>query len=285
MPEATAEAFTEDGWLRQKYGGKLAQEIENAWARAVSPDHSFYSACSLLCVWVFIICFIQAALALMDRIARRDAEIRSLSLREKYALENIAMLRQSQEETRSLRHEMQHHFVALRELVQTRQEERACEYINQFLKDISSIPQDSYSDHLLVNAIAGYYLNAAKSEGIQIYTDIRILDAPPLREEELCVMLTNVLENALEACRRMDKEQERYVSLTLSANQEHLVIICENSTKDESWLESDGEIISSKDDLLNHGYGIAAIRQIVERHSGWMNLSCQDGRFKADIAI
>ncbi len=265
--------------------GKLAQTLQTAFTSLFGPNPSLYYLGGLLCTLLLILCFIQAALELIIGMARQDAEMQALALRESYARENLEIMRQSQEETRRQRHEMQHHLTLLEGMLSQKQNERAAEYISSLLAEAAALPSDSYSENMVLNAIAGYYLNAAKSEGIRVETDIRAETELPLKDEELCILLTNLLENALEACHAMAPARDRFISLGVFSDGEHLHISCENSTEAQAEITADGTIPSSKPDANNHGYGLPAMRRIVEKHYGAMNTFCSDGRFTVKITL
>ena len=115
--------------------------------------------------------------------------------------------------------------------------------------------------------------------------EIRAGQSLPVKDEDLCIILTNLLENAVEACRNMAPERERSISLRISANEEHIMIDCENSTDKEVKILPDGSVPSSKSDPDNHGYGVSSVRRIIEKYCGEFELSCKDGRFRAVITI
>ena len=265
--------------------GKLHGTMQNAYARAADTDHNFLPLCTLVCKLLLVLCFIQTVLELIGSLARQDAEMQALALREKYAVENMEIMRQSQEETRRQRHELRHHMLALEEMLSQDQKERAADYVRSLRESTAALPSGFYSDNLVINAVAGHYLNLAKAKRIQVDTDIKTEDILPLKDEDLCVLLTNILENALEACCAAREKQERYIILKISANREHLALTCENSTDTPSILQEDNVIPSSKSDAQEHGYGIPAIRRIVERYYGILKLSNHDGCFTVKVSI
>ena len=274
------------GWgVSMLTDGKLAQSLKTAFTSLTGANASLYYLCGHLCTLLLILCFIQAVLELISGMARQDAELQATVLRERYAVENLEIMRQSQEETRRQRHEMQHHLALLEGMLSQKQDDRAADYIQSLLAESASLPSDSYSDNMVLNAIAGYYLNAAKSEGVRVETDIRVKTELPLKDEELCILLTNLLENALEACRAMKQEQNRFISLAVFSDGEHLHIDCENSTGVSVPIVVDGTIPSAKSDTKSHGYGLPAMRRIVEKHFGTMNTACVDGRFMVKITL
>ena len=274
------------GWaVSPLVGGKLAQSLKTAFTSLTGATPTLYYLCGQLCTLLLILCFIQAVLELISGMARRDAELQATALRERYAVENLEIMRQSQEETRRQRHEMRHHLVVLDEFLSQGREERAKDYTKQLLAEITALPTEVYSEHPVINAVAGHYLNAAKADGIRISTDVKAGTDLPLEDGELCVLLTNLLENALEACRAMKREQDRFITLSILSDDAHMHVSCENSTDASLTVGADGAIPSSKPDAKDHGYGIPAIRRIVKKHFGVMNTVCTDGRFTVKITI
>ena len=265
--------------------GKLASTLVESWTRATTANYSLYQLASLVSMLLLLACFMQAAMELITGLARQDAEIQSLALREKSAVESMTVMRRSQEETYRHRHEMQHHLVVLEELIAQSRSAQASEYIHRLLDEIAAVPRDRYCDNLVINAIAGYYLNAARAEGIRVEADIRTPGSLPVKDEEICVVVANLLENALEACRAMGPDPERFISLTLSASREHLMILCENSTRRAPLTDQEERIPSTKPDPRNHGYGIAAVQQIVNRYFGILTIACRDGVFRAELSV
>ena len=83
----------------------------------------------------------------------------------------------------------------------------------------------------------------------------------------------------------MAPERDRFITLHISANDDHIMIDCENSTDKEVKILSDGTIPTSKSDSVDHGYGLSSVRRIVEKNCGEFVISCENGRFRAVITI
>ncbi len=265
--------------------GKLAQDLSAAFTNLSGANPTLYYLAEYLCIQLLILCFIQAVLELIGSITRRDSELQALTLRERYAAENLEIMRQSQEETRRQRHEMRHHLTLLDEMLSEKETDRAADYIRVLLAKAESLPSGNYCDNMIVNAIAGHYLNLAKAEEIPVKAEIRAGQSLPVRDEDLCILLTNLLENALEACRSISPESERFISLLISANEDHIMIDCENSTDKEVKILPDGTVPTSKSDPDNRGYGVSSVRRIVEKYCGEFVISCENCRFRAAITI
>ena len=265
-------------------GGRLAQAMETAVQHLISY-HSLFKSCELLCILLLMLMFIQAVLDLISGLAQRDAELQALSLREEYAAENMKLMMETQESTRRERHEMRHHVALISEMLSAGQQERAGEYTRSLLEKVDALPSDSYSANPIINAIVGRYLNEARAAGIAVTADIRVKDRTVLEDDELCVLLTNMLENALEACMKMPVKSERFIRFKLRASKEHLTVTCENSMDHHDVIAPGTDLSSSKSNAKYHGYGIPAMRRIIEKNGGVFTFSGQDGCFTVKMYI
>ena len=221
----------------------------------------------------------------IDDLAKPGAEMQALALRAKYAADNLQVMLRAQEETRAERHEMRHHMLLLNEMLKRDQAQRAGEYVRFLMDRVDALPTGTYSDNIIINAIAGHYLNNAKAEGIAVTTDIHATEKTALPDEELCVLLTNMLENAFEAAVAMREDKERFIRLTFRSSEEHLTVTCVNSTDTEVNVTPDGTVQTSKADAKHHGYGIAAMKRVVDKHAGIFTVSCADGTFTVKATV
>ena len=142
--------------------GKFAQNLGAAFINLSGANPSLYHLVKYLCIWLLILCFIHAVLELINSMALRDAELQAVTLRERYAAENLEIMQQSQEETRRQRHEIQHHLTLLNEMLSEGENGRAADYIRALLAKAEALPSGKYCDNMIINAIAGHYLNLAK---------------------------------------------------------------------------------------------------------------------------
>lgn len=259
-------------------GGKLSAELAAA-IRHLIEFRSLFKFAQQLCVLLLILCFVQTIVDLITGLARQNAELQALSLREKYASENMKLMLETQESTRREHHEMRHHVAVLDEMLSAGEQERAQNYARSLMDKVSALPSDAYSSDPIINVIVGRYLNEAKAKGITVAADIMTGDRTPLQDDELCVLLTNMLENALEACCAMSENADRFIRFRLRSSEEHMTVSCSNSTDAVVTIGADGNVSTSKPDAEHHGFGLPVMRQITEKHNGQLTVSCSDGCF------
>ena len=210
------------------------------------------------------------------RTIRTSRTVDVLRERSRLTMEGYERMLRAEEATNAANHEMRHHITALAGIVQDGDLARAEEYISTLTDELDRLPTVRYSQNILVNTVAGAYLDQAKAEGIRVECTLNVPAELDIADEDLSVFLTNLLENALHACRRIDPERERYIRLKMDKHENFLFISCVNSAADEQEEESlDGEQRA----LRRHGYGLEAMRQIAEKYSSILLLDRGNGEF------
>ncbi len=179
-----------------------------------------------------------------------------LQERARQSLESYNRLLETEEATSAMRHEMRHHMTALSGILKTGDIGRASRYVDAVIGDLEQIPEGRYSQNMLVNVIMGSYLDQARAERIQ---EEHHLSVPPelnIADEDLSVFLSNMMQNALEACRRI-KTGERRIKVDMHLRGKFLFIQCVNSAPDEEEHKA----------RPGHGYGLAAMRAVAEKYN------------------
>lgn len=88
---------------------------------------------------------------------------------------------------------------------------------------LGELPVFRYSENILVNVIAGEYLDRAKKLGVEVEHCLSVPAELKIADEDLSVFLSNMLENALEACERMKLGQECYIHVKMHVNENFLL--------------------------------------------------------------
>ncbi len=131
----------------------------------------------------------------------------------------------------------------------------AGEYIASVAEDLENLPASRYSKNLIVNVIAGAYLDRAAQQGVRVDYSFDLPERLALSDSDLCVLVTNILENAVEACERMDANAEKYINVKISLDSGVLFMGCENSR-------------SPSEGAAESGYGIKNMCRVAEKYGG-----------------
>ncbi|MDR2035208.1 MAG: GHKL domain-containing protein [Coriobacteriales bacterium] len=226
--------------------------------------------------------YLSDALDAKERNARLEADIsainRSLDLQRKHFQD----FSQSVEETRRMRHDLRHQLVAIKGFIQDGKDKEALDYIDDLSKTIPSISEMLVCDNTVVNSLAAFYLNQAEAENILCdvsmvvpHTLGRIPDA------DLSIIVGNLFENALEACRYVEPEK-RFIKVRCSTEAKRFTLIIDNSYDGELQV-SGTEFYSRK--RKGYGVGIASVRSVVSKYEGSIKYETEPGVFKTSLYV
>lgn len=192
-------------------------------------------------------------------------------------MKNYEMIMQVDEDSRRRKHEMKHHMEMLYALIHAGEMERAKSYIEKILTDTVLSGNVTYSTNIVLNCIVGIRLNQAKKEGIAVQCHIHVPDRMPVDEVDLNILLSNMLDNALEACMRMEKRQNAYIGLEIRKRGKFLYIECTNSMAPKEMVQEGHRTI--KKDVKNHGFGLKAMETVAEKYASIIQIEKGGGRF------
>lgn len=192
------------------------------------------------------------------------------------------ILQRQIEQTSRQRHDMRHHLLVIDNYIKTENIQKLNEYIKEYRLSLLP-PADIFCDNLALNSLVGYYNELSKNAGSAFSVSISLPKETILPDIDLCAIVSNLLENAVEACTRM-KSQDKFIHLKVSSTTKFLLtIIVENSYEGEI-LRSGNIFISSKK-KGRKGIGISSVLNIIEKYNGISKFEYQDQRFKVSILL
>lgn len=183
---------------------------------------------------------------------------------------------------RGWRHDYHNHMQKIRAHLGMGQTEEACEYIDQMDEGLTDIGFRYRSGNINVDAILNSKLSLAEKSGISIKCDAALPDRLSVSAVDLCVVLGNLIDNAVEACEKIEKRDKRFLRIYLCVMKSQLYISVSNGT-DELVRKLDKEYISNK--RGNHGYGLKRIDDIAEKYNGYINRQNEPGVFATELLL
>ena len=210
--------------------------------------------------------------AVRREIARRT-EARLLVQRGELAQSSYEALRRQHEQVMMLRHDMVKH---LRVLRQTVADEKAAAYLDGLIGENEKIHPVVQSGNEMLDVILNGKLSAADDAGIAVeLAHTQAPDKLPLTDAELCSLMLNLLDNAVEAASAAGVKR-RYIKLDMHIRNHFFVFVCENGATLD-WI--------NKETAPERGLGLKVIRQIVERYGNLSNTEYGDDYYKVKVLI
>ncbi len=200
-------------------------------------------------------------------------------------LEYAGQLTKRTEENRRLIHDFRQHLRTIDGLAQ----ESGAAPVREYLGRVAQLTTDPYASEVsfcqnaAVDALLGFYYNMAIKSGINMTSRLILPDELPLTDVELCTVIGNLLENALEACERQQNNDRRILISSMVSGATFFLLV-ENSY--DGVLEKRGELfLSRKSDSVRVGVGLASVRQIIEQTGGSLDIFPEGLVFKVGCAV
>lgn len=206
----------------------------------------------------------------------------SLNLQITQSVREIETLRKSQKKTREYRHDMRHHMQYLSVCIENNQLARAQEYIQKICSEIEANKVMVFCENEAANLIFSAFTGRAKEQNVPIIIKAQIPKIIHISESDLCVLLSNALENALHACQNLkEKGVEGKIEVSAFEKNQKLFLQFINSC-DSDIIFVQGIPATSQPD---HGIGVRSICALVERYEGIYTFEVEDGKFILRVSL
>ena len=258
----------------------LAYVIMSSLVQMIITDSLYVMQIAVIFSWLFIMIAMLSCIFIVILFSRYQEEKNrnSLSLLANQLMEkNYQGLAASQLTLSKQLHDFGNHLKTLEALAAD--SPKAQEYISQLLSATYKNTPRCRSGNDVIDAIVNCKAAEAEEKKIAFTFSVHLTSAIYIPSIDLCAVLSNQLDNALEASQKIAKEQERYVKVVIEQKGNFLSFHVENRT-DRDPFDSTGGLPSTKTDpALVHGLGIQNITETVEKHLGSLENSYHDHVF------
>ena len=208
----------------------------------------------------------QIRLATLEQIMERESE-------------NYRAIAGSYAEIRNIKHDLRNQVTVLNDLLKDNKYDEAKKHINQLYNDVEKVTSVCYTGNSAVDSIINLKGDYARSRNILFMSKIKV-NSIDFDTISVCRILGNALDNAIEACERIDID-EKCVCIAMHQLDNKLIIEIENTS-----LPVDvNNLITSKKNKEAHGIGMQSIRQTVENMNGYVSCNYENSYFSIKIVL
>lgn len=216
---------------------------------------------------------LRAIITLTDY-ERLQSESRLSALREMY----YQGLQREQNQVRTLRHDMRNHMAVLQGLLDNGDTGKAEEYLRELLGSAALSGGRRICAHETANAVLSVKLGEMERLGIPADFQVNLPEKLDISDTDLCALLGNALDNAMEACTKVKTPDIR---LRCRMDKGMLMLMVSNPLSGD---EKPG-LGTTKADGKNHGFGLPGMAEIARRCGGSLDTRTEDGRFELIACI
>lgn len=231
---------------------------------------------------VAYLAFVLRSSAENERRLRLEQTQENLHLQVTQATREIASLRESERRASTYRHDLRHHMQYLAGCIENGRTEQAQAYIREVCAEIESQKVRVFCENETVNLILSAFAGRAEESGVPLRVRAEVPHFIPVAETDLCVLLSNALENALHACQRLRQTGEPCdIELVVYEKSGKFFLQMTNTCPPGVTFEKGLPVTREP----GHGIGVRSICSIAERYNGMYSFSEKDGRFVLRVSL
>ena len=186
-------------------------------------------------------------------------------------------------EARKALHDMNNHMSVIKYFLENKDYKNMDDYIKSLSERIVTNKNNNICSNKVINAICLDKCDRCKKEGINIRFDIIINKELNIDNLDLCIVLGNLIDNAIEACEKInDKDVQKFiqVSARIYLNQIYIKVINSKSNRVE---KRNGKFLTSKRDKKNHGIGLENVKEAVHKNHGDIEIKDSKNTFEVSL--
>jgi sensor histidine kinase regulating citrate/malate metabolism len=221
-------------------------------------------------------------MGIIDFILRGAIDRRIAAFQNDLMEKHITEVENIYKQMRGWRHDYHNHIQTMKAYRAIGENEKIDGYLNSLESDLTSVDTLIKSGNVMADAILNSKLSLAKNRNISVNAKAAVPKNISISEIDLCVIIGNLLDNAIEACMRIDDKSKRFIRVYMDLKRSDLYLSVTNSSGGGIQKQG-GKYISGKGE--SHGFGLMRVDKIVDKYAGYIKRNDEDGAFTSEIML
>ncbi len=202
---------------------------------------------------------------------RLSTEISLLEQEEHSLNQYVEEAKTRYDETKSFRHDIRNHIAVVKNLLQSGKLEEAVSYMEDMDDMAEKMSFPCSTNNPVVDILVGNKLGIAKSMGIDVDCSLLLPYPCSLKDIDICIILSNALDNAIQAVKRLDAGMEKYIHVSGRIQGDFLMMEIENSFHGKG--------------AFKKGTGLSNVKKAAEKYGGAMSIETQENKFVLHVLL
>lgn len=228
----------------------------------------------------FVWTLMELVLVLYDKLMIRSYEQQMQEYQNKVFDRQVQEVEHMYTTMRAWRHDYHNHLQNLKAKLRKAEVEEFLSYLNELEQELDDIRQLVETGNANMDAILNSKLSLALAQGIDINVKASVPESIPFQDTDMCALLGNLADNAVEACAKV--KEHPFLRLYIGLYKGQLYISCTNATS-EVVRKLDADYVTRK--RGNHGHGLKRMNLIVEKYDGFIQRKNEPGVFTTEIML
>lgn len=249
------------------YSGKNISELFYHWF--------VFILISTLFVLLFSVYSVYKNLSLETKIVKVSNELLEYNYENMYAC---------YKDFEKIFHDFKTHIMIMEEYLRAEEYTKVLNYINDLREPVKNMENIIWTGNKIIDMILNYKMMLSKNDKIEInYSIAGIFSLLEIEERDICIILDNLIENAIEACRKIEEPSKRRIDVTIKVINEMLLLSIKNAIGCKPIYNIEGRLKSNK--MGMHGIGMENVESIVEKYSGYIKYYFDEYFFYVNVIL
>jgi len=183
---------------------------------------------------------------------------------------------------RGWRHDYRNHIQVMKSYAASNDMDAIKRYLDELDTDLSTVDVAIKTGNAMADAILNSKISLARTRQIPVTVDAHIPVALKMSELDLCVIIGNLFDNAIEANLPLP-EEKRMIRVYMDMKNTQLYMSFTNMTDSKKRIKEGGRFRTTKGE--GHGFGLVRVDDIVARYDGYLSRNSEDGAFTTEILL
>ena len=185
-------------------------------------------------------------------------------------------------QVRGWRHDYKNHIQTLKAYMSVNEYDKVNAYLDELNEDLTNVDTIMKTGNIIIDAILNSKISLAKSKKIDVNAKVSVPENLNISEIDLCVIIGNLLDNAIEACENIESG-EKFIRIFIGMKNTQLYVYIANTAPVGKLTKVNGRFTTRKSGY--HGYGLVRVDKTVEKYRGYVKRSSEDGAFTTEILL
>ena len=246
-------------------------------------EHQYDNHDLTICLLMSLLCILNITYVAIYSIVENRHKITSLEVQNTLVeAENLSISidKNNREELEKIRHDIKNQLSYVNLLLKQDKKEEAINYIENYVNSQEVLFSFSCSNNV-INSIINLELSKAKVYGVKMNLKIVVPPILPFDDNDIVSLLTNMIDNALENYYKIDDNS--VISICILKQNDYIRFFVSNPIDINKYDK--GNVIKTRKNSKNHGYGTKIIKNIASKYNGYVEFEIEDNRFICDVLL
>lgn len=240
---------------------------------------------SLMFIIIIILSYVIIFIAIwsVNRNMELEYKFKIIDTQIELQKQNYRSLNKSIENYYEFKHDIRHHLLAMKLMMDAKNYIAASEYMDEVTENEIQQNVATLCKNFTIDSILKYYMSIAMRHNIDFKVDVNIPEDINIDNLDLSIVIGNCVENAIDACNKITDKSKKYIIIKTEIKGFNLVFKIINSFNGQVIKEDN--IIKTSKDGEGHGIGLSNVKKITEKYNGFFDVRYTDSEFRVSIVM